>query len=103
MIYTVILKTLEFQHVHVHRNPGFDEHAYSFLFFHTSNAILTTGSFSENIKNIKTHQIVSNMLELTKLIRKPTLSLTHEVKEGYLYSDSDTIRAVVIAKQDKCN
>jgi len=39
----IILKTLGFQHVHVPHNPGFDEHVYSILFFHTSNAILTTG------------------------------------------------------------
>lgn len=70
--------------MYVPRNTGFDEQVCSILFFHTSNAILTTGPLSENIKNIKTHQIVSNMLKLTKLIRKPTLAPIHEVKEDFI-------------------
>jgi len=93
----------------------FDEQVYSILFFHTSNAILTTGPLSENVKNIKTHKIVNNMLNSTKLIRKPTLAPIHEVKEDLSFAPDRlknqacvqqtqlaTIQEV-ITKQSKCN
>jgi len=102
--------------VHAPHNPGFDEQVCSILFFHTSCAILTTGSLSENIKkNIKTHKIVNNMLNSTKLIRKPTLAPIHEVKEDLSFAPDRlknqacvqqtqlaTIQEV-ITKQSKCN
>ena len=62
----------------------FDEQVYSILFFHTSNAILTTGSLSENIKKHQNTQNCRNMLNPTKLIRKPTLAPIHKVKEDFI-------------------
>ena len=101
--------------MHAPHNPGFDEQVCSILFFHTSNAILTTGPLSENVKNIKTHKIVNNMLNSTKLIRKPTLAPIHEVKEDLSFAPDRlknqacvqqtqlaTIQEV-ITKQSKCN